>query len=36
MAERPRVSVVTGGALAASGRFVRADDQGWTNRPHRA
>ncbi|MBE1530843.1 SDR family NAD(P)-dependent oxidoreductase [Actinomadura algeriensis] len=27
---------VDGGTLAASGWFVRADDQGWTNRPHRA
>lgn len=27
---------VDGGTLAASGWFVRADDRGWTNRPHRA
>ncbi|OLT31732.1 short-chain dehydrogenase [Actinomadura sp. CNU-125] len=27
---------VDGGTLAASGWFVRADDKGWTNRPHRA
>ncbi|TDD91114.1 SDR family oxidoreductase [Actinomadura darangshiensis] len=27
---------VDGGTLAASGWFARADDQGWTNRPHRA
>jgi hypothetical protein len=41
MAEGARTIPVDGGTLAAGGRrrsgwFVRADDQGWTNRPHRA
>lgn len=36
MAEGGHTIPVDGGTLAASGWFVRADDQGRTNRPHRA